>query len=49
MEIKWDEEKEQEVLYLDGKEHDQLPWLSPDFRLDETELPVFQTTLYVGN
>ena len=49
MEIKWDEEKEEEVLYLDGKEHDQLPWLSPDFRLDETELPVFQTTLYVGS
>ena len=49
MEIKWDEEQEQGVLYLYGKEHDQLPWLSPDFRLDETELPVFQTTLYVGS
>ena len=45
MEFKWDEALEQAVLFLDGIEHDKLPWLSPDFRLDETELPLYQTTL----
>ena len=49
MEIKWDEEQEKAVLYLDGTEHDQLPWLSPEFRLDETELPIYQATLVVGH
>ena len=32
MEIKWDEEREDIFLYLDGVEYDSLPYISPDFR-----------------
>ena len=49
MEIKWDQEQEKAILYLDGIEHDQLPWLSPDFRLDDTELPLYQATLQIDD
>ena len=34
-EFSWDEEEEEPVLKLDGTNHDELPYLSPDFKLNE--------------
>lgn len=39
MEFKWDEDEEAPLLFLDGTNHDLLPYLAPDFRLEEIELP----------
>ena len=46
MEFKWDPDQETAALFLDGKFHDDLPWLTPDFKLDEQELDRYQADLF---
>ena len=47
MEFRWNYDTDQPVLFLDGKEHDTLPFLSPDFKLDEQELDLYQADLFM--
>lgn len=45
MEFKWNEDEEVPLLFLDGTDHDSLPYLSPDFRLEDNELPQYKMSL----
>jgi len=49
LEIKWDEDAEEPLLFLDGVNHDELPYLEPTFRLEDNELPEYKMGLSVNN
>ena len=49
MEFKWDEDAEEPLLFLDGVNHDELPYLEPTFRLEDNELPEYKMGLSVNN
>ena len=48
LEFTWDTERNEPKLLLDGADHDSLPWISPDFRLDEKELPIYYAELLIS-
>ena len=48
IEIRWDEDKDEPILLLDGVKYDELPFLSPDFKLDEQQLSELKATIYLN-
>ena len=48
MELQWNYETDQPLLKLDGLDHDTLPYLTPDFKLDDQELPLYQADCFVN-
>lgn len=49
MEFRWDQDNDEPVLLLDGIVHEELPFISPDFKLDELKLPLYKTNLELNN
>lgn len=45
MEFRWDYDNDEPVLLLDGIIYDDLPFLSPDFKLNEQQVSEYRSTL----
>lgn len=45
MEFRWDDENDEPILLLDGVRYDELPYLSPDFKLSEQKISQYLTNL----
>ena len=48
MEFRWDEDNEEPLLLLDGKDHDLLPFIEPTFSLDEQQISQYRATLQIN-
>ena len=49
IEFRWDTENDEPVLLLDGINYEDLPFLSPDFKLNEQELSMFKADLKLND